>query len=142
MPGLGPKRQGRHSPRSKAPYILMRERMRTFVVPEGLNTSDASPSLCARPVRGPPWHRSPDQDQLWGGPTLITATDLNPGASLPQLKPYVNKKVEVDAARASNWPPAETKPDPHSRRGGLYGPNGFDGHYYLQLAEAFRTPST
>jgi hypothetical protein len=59
-----------------------------------------------------------------------------------QLKPYVSKMVDVDAARASNWPPAETKPDPHSRRGGLYGPNGFDGHYYLQLAEAFRTPES
>lgn len=59
-----------------------------------------------------------------------------------QLKPYVSKDVTVDAARASNWPPADSKPDPHSRRGGLYGPNGFDGHYYLQLAEAFRTPST
>lgn len=32
-PGLGFKRQGRHSPRSKAPYLLMAERMRTFVVP-------------------------------------------------------------------------------------------------------------
>lgn len=39
MPGLGPKRTGRHSPASKAPYILMKERMRTFVVPEGLNES-------------------------------------------------------------------------------------------------------
>ncbi|TKA54285.1 hypothetical protein B0A53_03377 [Rhodotorula sp. CCFEE 5036] len=96
MPGLGPKRQGRYAAGSKAPYILMRERMRTFVVPQGLDSSD--------------------------------------------LKPYVSKMVDVDAARASNWPPAETKPDPHSRRGGLYGPNGFDGHYYLQLAEAFRTP--
>ncbi|GAA5989693.1 hypothetical protein JCM10908_000593 [Rhodotorula pacifica] len=96
MPGLGPKRQGRYAAGSKAPYILMRERMRTFVVPEGLDSSD--------------------------------------------LKPYVSKMVDVDAARASNWPAAETKPDPHSRRGGLYGPNGFDGHYYLQLAEAFRTP--
>ena len=27
---------------SKAPYILMRERMRTFVVPQGLDSSDVS----------------------------------------------------------------------------------------------------
>ncbi|GAA6049660.1 hypothetical protein JCM3770_005057 [Rhodotorula araucariae] len=93
FPGLGPKRQGRHSPRSKAPYILMQERMRTFVVPDNLNT-------CG-------------------------------------LKPYINKEVKVDP-RASNWPMADTKPSLDSKRGGLFGPNGFDGHYYLQLAEALR----
>lgn len=42
MPGLGPKRQGRHSPGSKAPYILTPERMRTFVVPTTLNASTVS----------------------------------------------------------------------------------------------------
>lgn len=36
FPGLGPKRTGRHG-YGKAPYLLMPERMRTFVVPEGLN---------------------------------------------------------------------------------------------------------
>ncbi|BGP15901.1 hypothetical protein JCM10213_003670 [Rhodosporidiobolus nylandii] len=89
LPGLGPKRQGRHAGRSKAPYILMEERMRTFVVPEGLNSTD--------------------------------------------LKPYVSKDVKLDI-RDGSWPMADTKPDFNSKRGGLYGPNGFDGHYYLQLA--------
>ncbi|KWU43116.1 hypothetical protein RHOSPDRAFT_29806 [Rhodotorula sp. JG-1b] len=42
MPGLGPKRQGRYAAGSKAPYILMRERMRTFVVPQGLDSSDTA----------------------------------------------------------------------------------------------------
>ncbi|GAA5848093.1 hypothetical protein JCM9279_007451 [Rhodotorula babjevae] len=93
FPGLGPKRQGRHSPGSKAPYILMQERMRTFVVPDNLNS-------CG-------------------------------------LKPYVAKTVKVDP-RASNWPMADTKPTLDSKRSGLFGPNGFDGHYYLQLAETLR----
>ncbi|GAA5997904.1 mitochondrial 54S ribosomal protein mL41 MRPL27 [Rhodotorula paludigena] len=97
MPGLGPKRQGRHSPGSKAPYILMPERMRTFVVPTTLNAST--------------------------------------------LKPYVSKEVKVDP-RATNWPMADTKPSFDSKRGGLFGPNGFDGHYYLQLAEAFKEQGT
>ena len=51
MPGLGPKRQGRYAAGSKAPYILMRERMRTFVVPQGLDSSDVSPeSLLVAPA--------------------------------------------------------------------------------------------
>ncbi|GAA6027364.1 hypothetical protein JCM8097_007797 [Rhodosporidiobolus ruineniae] len=95
LPGLGPKRQGRHGGRGKAPYILMDERMRTFVVPEGLNATD--------------------------------------------LKPYVSKIVKVDA-RDGSWPMADSKPSFDSKRGGLFGPNGFDGHYYLQLAE-FMKPS-
>ncbi|KAM0752286.1 hypothetical protein T439DRAFT_312421 [Meredithblackwellia eburnea MCA 4105] len=89
FPGLGPKRQGRHGTRSKAPYILMPERMRTFVVPEGLNDSN--------------------------------------------LKPYVSREVKL-ADRPNDWPVANTKVG-DSKRGGLYGPNGFDGEYYLQLAE-------
>ncbi|GAA6022577.1 hypothetical protein JCM10207_006592 [Rhodosporidiobolus poonsookiae] len=89
LPGLGPKRQGRHGGRGKAPYILMEERMRTFVVPEGLNSTE--------------------------------------------LKPYVSKEVKVDV-RDGSWPMADTKESFDSKRGGLYGPNGFDGHYYLQLA--------
>ncbi|GAA5980556.1 hypothetical protein JCM11641_006679 [Rhodosporidiobolus odoratus] len=93
LPGLGPKRQGRHAGRSKAPYILMEERMRTFVVPEGLNGTD--------------------------------------------LKPYVSKTVKLDA-RDGSWPMAESKPSFDTKRGGIFGPNGFDGHYYLQLAEFMR----
>lgn len=42
MPGLGLKRQGRHGTRSKAPYLLMPERMRTFVVPSNLDKCDVS----------------------------------------------------------------------------------------------------
>jgi len=34
---------------------------------------------------------------------------------------------------------ADTKPTLDSKRGGLFGPNGFDGHYYLQLAETLRS---
>ena len=49
FPGLGPKRTGRFSPQSKAPYILMKERMRSFVVPEGLNDSPVSLSLVVPP---------------------------------------------------------------------------------------------
>ncbi|GAA5908249.1 hypothetical protein JCM6882_006782 [Rhodosporidiobolus microsporus] len=90
LPGLGPKRQGRHAGRGKAPYVLMEERMRTFVVPEGLNETD--------------------------------------------LKPYVSKTVKLDA-RDGSWPMADTKPSFETKRGGLFGPNGFDGHYYLQLAK-------
>ncbi|SCV74027.1 BQ2448_6459 [Microbotryum intermedium] len=85
------KAQGRHGGRGKAPYILMPERMRTFVVPSGLNTTE--------------------------------------------LKPYVAKEVKVDT-KDGLWPMAATKgKDQYSKRGGLYGPNGFDGEYYLQLAE-------
>ncbi|GAA6059293.1 hypothetical protein JCM10212_006686 [Sporobolomyces blumeae] len=93
LPGLGPKRQGRHTANSKAPYLLMPERMRTFVVPTGLNQSD--------------------------------------------LKPYVAKEVKIEP-RDGLWPVAEDKPDPYSKRGGLFGPKGFDGRYYLQLAEFLR----
>lgn len=41
MPGLGRKATGRFPRRggSKAPYIMMPERMRHFVVPENLDTS-------------------------------------------------------------------------------------------------------
>ncbi|GAA5860080.1 hypothetical protein JCM1840_001871 [Sporobolomyces johnsonii] len=94
MPGLGPKRQGRHGGRSKAPYILMNERMRTFVVPEGLNECD--------------------------------------------LKPFVAKDFKI-YPKDGTWPIADTKPDPYSKRGGLFGPNGFDGKYYIQLAKHFKS---
>jgi len=93
FPGLGRKRQGRHSPGSKAPYILMKERMRTFVVPEGLDECD--------------------------------------------LKPYVAREVKITEADDAGWPQANTKGDTPSKRNGLFGPRGFDGAYYLQLAEHF-----
>lgn len=54
-----------------------------------------------------------------------------------QLKPYVFK-TKRDPAALADWPQAATgKPekDYASKRGGIYGPNGFDGAYYLQLAE-------
>ncbi|KAK4046986.1 Homoserine dehydrogenase [Microbotryomycetes sp. JL201] len=89
FPGLGPKRQGRHGTRSKAPYILMPERMRTFVVPPALDQSD--------------------------------------------LRPYVAKAVKIHEHQDS-WPMADSKPDKNSRKGGTFGPRGFDGEYYIQLA--------
>ncbi|ORY92769.1 hypothetical protein BCR35DRAFT_349092 [Leucosporidium creatinivorum] len=90
FPGLGPKRQGRHGTRSKAPYLLMPERMRTFVVPEGLNESE--------------------------------------------LRPYVARTAKVDSKDAE-WPVAHSKGNLQSKRGGIYGPNGFDGEYYIQLSQ-------
>ncbi|TNY22736.1 hypothetical protein DMC30DRAFT_348524 [Rhodotorula diobovata] len=120
FPGLGPKRQGRHSPGSKAPYILMQERMRTFVVPDNLNSCGVRPTFLALCFL-----------KRFGKHSTDTLTP----AATAQLKPYVAKTVKVDP-RASNWPMADTKPSLDSKRGGLFGPNGFDGHYYLQLAEA------
>ncbi|CDR44780.1 RHTO0S10e00342g1_1 [Rhodotorula toruloides] len=92
-PGLGSKRTGRHAV-GKAPYIMMPERMRRFVVPEGLNETD--------------------------------------------LKPYVAANVRFDFKNDSGWPMANSKPTFASKRQGLFGPNGFDGHYYLQLGEHFK----
>ncbi|KAK4046776.1 Homoserine dehydrogenase [Microbotryomycetes sp. JL221] len=92
FPGLGPKRQGRHGTRSKAPYLLMPERMRTFVVPPALDKSD--------------------------------------------LRPYVARAVKIHESQDS-WPMADSKPDKNSRKGGTFGPNGFDGEYYIQLAKYF-----
>ncbi|GAA5928316.1 mitochondrial 54S ribosomal protein mL41 MRPL27 [Sporobolomyces koalae] len=96
MPGLGPKRQGRHGGRSKAPYLLMPERMRTFVVPASLESTD--------------------------------------------LKPYVSKNVKIET-NDGTWPVADSKADPYSKRGGLYGERGFDGKYYLQLARYLKDQS-
>ncbi|KAM0787752.1 hypothetical protein ACM66B_003809 [Microbotryomycetes sp. NB124-2] len=90
FPGLGPKRQGRHGTRSKAPYILMPERMRTFVVPPALDKSE--------------------------------------------LRPYVARTVKIHEHEDS-WPLADSKPDKNSRKGGTFGPRGFDGEYYIQLAK-------
>ena len=65
MPGLGPKRQGRYAAGSKAPYILMRERMRTFVVPQGLDSSDVSTLLSLESVVVPARrHDARGADQL------------------------------------------------------------------------------
>jgi len=50
-----------------------------------------------------------------------------------------NAKIEAEGV----WPQAETKGDDvNSKRAGLYGPGGFDGAYYLQLAEFMQTRST
>jgi hypothetical protein len=111
FPGLGPKRQGRHGTRSKAPYLLMPERMRTFVVPEGLNESEVHGSLCRN-----------------------FSQSCADSATL-QLRPYVARTAKVDP-KAADWPIANTKgAHVHSKRGGMYGPNGFDGEYYIQLSE-------
>ena len=53
-----------------------------------------------------------------------------------QLKPYVFRG-ESDTI-PSDWPVHSAKPTEHdnSKRGGIYaGHKGFDGQYYLQLAE-------
>lgn len=72
----------------------MPERMRRFVVPEGLNETE--------------------------------------------LKPYVAADVRFDFKNESGWPMADTKPTFATKRQGLFGPNGFDGHYYLQLGAHFK----
>jgi hypothetical protein len=52
-----------------------------------------------------------------------------------QLRPYVSKAAKIDP-KDSLWPMANTKGvNASSKRGGIYGPNGFDGAYYIQLAE-------
>ena len=58
-----------------------------------------------------------------------------------QLKPYVFKARSATIPR--DWPVAADKPEEHlnSRRGGMYGPRGFDGAYYLQLME-LKKPSS
>lgn len=51
-----------------------------------------------------------------------------------QLLPYVDRNAKIEAEGV--WPQADTKGDTvNSKRAGLYGPGGFDGAYYLQLAE-------
>jgi hypothetical protein len=40
IPRFGPKRQGKHAKNNKVPYRLMDERMRVFVVPEGLEETE------------------------------------------------------------------------------------------------------
>ncbi|KAL7007889.1 hypothetical protein EMMF5_002536 [Cystobasidiomycetes sp. EMM_F5] len=54
------------------------------------------------------------------------------------LKPYV---FRASAPVPQDWPVAADKPekDMRSKRGGIYGPKGFDGNYYLQLAELRRS---
>ena len=109
LPGLGKKRQGRHSPRSKAPYILMDERMRTFVTP----TSQANPDVG-------------DSRSMF-----------SPADSFAQLRAYVSRAV--DPGHPKHWPFADTKPEEHRvirpmKERSIYSENGFDGYYYLQLA--------
>lgn len=50
------------------------------------------------------------------------------------MKPYVGKEVKIDT-RDGTWPVADSKKDLYSKRGGLFGEKGFDGRYYIQLAE-------
>lgn len=52
--------------------------------------------------------------------------------------------VKIDT-KDNVWPVADTKPvvdedgnDWVSKRGGLFGPRGFDGAYYIQLADHFK----
>lgn len=55
-----------------------------------------------------------------------------------QLRPYVARTAKIDPKDAE-WPVALNKPlNPDgkpSKRGGIYGPRGFDGEYYIQLSE-------
>ena len=44
------------------------------------------------------------------------------------------KEVKIDT-RDGTWPVADSKKDLYSKRGGLFGEKGFDGRYYIQLAE-------
>lgn len=93
----------------------MKERMRTFVVPEALDQSTVSSGQCC---------------------FLQTAAGAHThtGWRLQQLRPYVAKAVKIHEHQDS-WPMADTKPDKNSRKGGTFGPRGFDGHYYIQLAK-------
>lgn len=56
-----------------------------------------------------------------------------------QLKPYVFKRSRPSEAYMENrWPAAvhgKPEADYSSKRQGTYGPRGFDGAYYLQLAD-------
>lgn len=50
--------------------------------------------------------------------------------------PYVDRNAKIEPEQ--EWPKADTKGvHAQSKRGGTYGPNGFDGEYYLQLAEFY-----
>lgn len=90
--------------------------MRTFVVPEGLDTCNVSSAGAICQTR------------------LSYCSALgSPHASL-QLRPYVAKAVKI-TGNDGQWPMAHSKPDPGSKRGGIYGPRGFDGEYYLQLSQ-------
>lgn len=105
--------------------------MRTFVVPAGLNTTDVRLS-----------HSSARSTAAIGELTLISAFLLPFSSSsspllVQQLKPYVSKDVKIDLHDGA-WPMADTKPSFDTKRGGIFGPNGFDGAYYLQLAEFMR----
>lgn len=57
-----------------------------------------------------------------------------------QLKPFVSKDVPP-VLNPGNWPHALSKSEEarYSLRNGIYSPKGFDGHYYLQLANHSRT---
>lgn len=52
-----------------------------------------------------------------------------------QMQPYVARFVKPTTP--ASWPMADTKSEKErkSKRQGLFGPGGFDGAYYLQLAE-------
>ena len=109
-PGLGKKRQGRHSPGSKSPYLLVPERMRSFVVPN--IEEDCAVSFVIS------LHRSYTQ--------FLSI----------QLKPFVLKQSEPPRLPAEKWPQASSKAreDLGSKRQGVFGQGGFDGEYLVQLA--------
>ena len=57
-----------------------------------------------------------------------------------QLKPYVAIEVkQLTIEDSEQWPFAlsKTEDEVRSKRGGIYGRGGFDGEYYLQLAEHY-----
>lgn len=55
-----------------------------------------------------------------------------------QLQPYVSREVHISRSDMLDWPIAYTKTDAlTSKRAGTFSDKGFDGEYYLQLAEFF-----
>lgn len=62
---------------------------------------------------------------------------------LLQIKPYVFKRrpTKETPKVPTDWPKAalgKTDEEYESLRGGIYSPKGFNGEYYLQLAELNR----
>ena len=56
------------------------------------------------------------------------------------MKPYVAMDVkQLTIEDSDQWPYAltKTREEAHSKRAGIYGRGGFDGEYYLQLAEHY-----
>jgi len=80
---------------------------------------------------------------LYACPSLLVLPHIADLVYTGQLKPYVSRAVTP--THPNHWPIAESKPQEHlglsqsTERQSIYGPNGFDGAYYLQLARAKET---